>query len=110
MSGPLNPILRAAVFLRDKNMCVYCGSNVKLEADHVVPTAHGGKNEAGNLVAACHACNHEKGVIHVDAFYLHRRLRKYPNTSGQSQRVLDALKQPVDMGAAYQIVMGAEQH
>lgn len=103
----LNPIFRAAIFLRDEGECVYCRA-LAVEIDHVTPSAHGGSDEADNLVAACHDCNHEKGVIHVKAFFLHRVLRGYPNTDGQEARLEAALARPLDMGAAFAALMGIQ--
>jgi 5-methylcytosine-specific restriction endonuclease McrA len=102
----LPPVLRAAILLRDGLACVYCEGSVSLEVDHVIPSAHDGPDEAENLVTACHACNAEKGVIHVQAFFLHRVLRGYPNTAGQEARVERARAAPVNMGAAYQALYG----
>ena len=55
-------ILRAAIFLRDKNICQYCGMFVENpDCDHVVPLIRGGKSEESNLVTACPSCNRSKG-------------------------------------------------
>lgn len=51
---------RAAVFSRDGNACVYCGSTVKLVLDHLVPVNRGGDGQPDNLVTACKACNSGK--------------------------------------------------
>ena len=53
--------LRFAVFKRDGHRCVYCGSTERIECDHVVPVARGGRNTFDNLVAACFGCNRSKG-------------------------------------------------
>ena len=53
--------LRFDVLNRDGFKCRYCGASQKdgatLHIDHVVAVARGGKNEIGNLVTACAACN-----------------------------------------------------
>ena len=103
----LNPIFRAAIFLRDEGECVYC-RRLANEIDHVVPTAHGGTDDAGNLVACCSECKQEKGVIHVKAFFYHRVLWSRPNTDGQEERVAAALARPLDMGAAFAALMGSQ--
>jgi 5-methylcytosine-specific restriction endonuclease McrA len=87
------PEQRAAILVRDKHHCRYCGipviraevrkavhrayplavpwgkTNASQHAafqamwaqyDHVVPHAHGGRNELDNLVLACAACNFGK--------------------------------------------------
>ena len=41
--------------------CHYCGSPHALTADHIVPRAHGGTDEASNLVPACAPCNTSRG-------------------------------------------------
>lgn len=62
-------VLRARV-------CCYCGVGIhndtrrrgqpihpcKATIDHLLPVARGGSNEEENLVAACYACNLQKGV------------------------------------------------
>ena len=66
--GRLSKTLRFAVLARDDFKCRYCGRaapSVELHIDHVVPRARGGRDEEGNLVAACADCNHGKsdGVL-----------------------------------------------
>jgi 5-methylcytosine-specific restriction endonuclease McrA len=62
-----------------KNRCGYCAcrmfhSGVPAEhrfrptLDHVVPLSAGGKNARANVVAACIACNQEKGSMPADEF------------------------------------------
>lgn len=41
--------------------CVYCGSEAKLTADHIVPLNKGGENYPENIVPACGKCNSAKG-------------------------------------------------
>lgn len=51
---------RENVYLRDNYHCLYCGKKYPARAlsyDHVVPRAHGGKTEWGNIVTACRVCN-----------------------------------------------------
>lgn len=53
---------RSNIFVRDRNMCQYCGSKEKgLTIDHVVPTSRGGTNEWTNVVVACRKCQTLKG-------------------------------------------------
>lgn len=40
--------------------CIYCGSKEKIQADHVIPLAKGGRHSEGNLVPACQKCNLDK--------------------------------------------------
>ncbi len=62
---PYIPVdLTRAVWQRDQGMCTWtlasgkrCGSTRKIEIDHVVPVALGGKTELGNLRQLCSAHN-----------------------------------------------------
>lgn len=40
--------------------CFYCGSNEKIEADHIIPISRGGIHSVGNLISACKSCNGSK--------------------------------------------------
>ena len=40
--------------------CFYCGSNERIQLDHVVPISKGGQHSIGNLVPACQKCNASK--------------------------------------------------
>lgn len=54
---------RRNVFLRDKNICQYCGKRFKtseLSLDHIVPKSRGGKLTWDNIVCACVKCNTHK--------------------------------------------------
>jgi 5-methylcytosine-specific restriction endonuclease McrA len=55
---------RENIYTRDKGVCQYCGTQVKLsefEYEHVVPRAKGGKTTWENIVVACTPCNQKKG-------------------------------------------------
>lgn len=55
---------RGHIFLRDRHMCQYCGQTLpkqRLNLDHVVPRAQGGRTTWENVVASCHHCNWKKG-------------------------------------------------
>jgi len=55
---------RRNIYLRDNNTCQYCGKKFptdKLNLDHVIPKAQGGKDSWENLVCACFNCNQKKG-------------------------------------------------
>jgi hypothetical protein len=54
-------IIRRIIFERDGYACIYCGSNNRLEGDHVLPLSRGGSNAFENLVTACKPCNRAKG-------------------------------------------------
>ena len=51
------------VMVRDNFTCVYCPENrkSKLNIDHVIPRAKGGKNTFENTVCSCKKCNSYKG-------------------------------------------------
>jgi 5-methylcytosine-specific restriction endonuclease McrA len=54
---------RANVLARDRMRCQYCGlktSADKLNYDHVVPRAQGGKTVWENIVSSCYPCNARK--------------------------------------------------
>lgn len=62
--------LRYEILRRDGHQCRYCGATAPeatLTVDHVVPTALGGGDEPGNLVAACKDCNAGKSASSPDA-------------------------------------------
>ena len=59
-SNCVSDFRRAAVFKRDGNSCVYCGSKSDLRIDHIVPRLQQGTNNIENLLTACHDCNSKK--------------------------------------------------
>ncbi|KKN46468.1 hypothetical protein LCGC14_0672720 [marine sediment metagenome] len=48
------------VWRRDMGRCVDCGSNERLEYDHIIPFSKGGSNTARNIQLLCEACNRSK--------------------------------------------------
>lgn len=59
--------VRFEVLRRDNHQCRYChSSDNPLTVDHVVPTALGGTDDPGNLVAACKDCNAGKASTSPD--------------------------------------------
>ena len=60
----MRPTLRRNVMLRDGHRCVSCGDGVldgaRLEVDHIVPVAAGGRDEMDNLQVLCQSCNSGK--------------------------------------------------
>ena len=55
---------RHNIFLRDNYQCQYCLKKLpakELTRDHVVPRSQGGGMTWENIVAACVACNRDKG-------------------------------------------------
>ncbi|WP_431959215.1 HNH endonuclease [Actinacidiphila sp. bgisy160] len=63
-----NPKLRRAAMPHIEAMdlwtCVYCGGPAE-HTDHVIPQAHGGSDDAVNLVPACAECNTSKNAAPV---------------------------------------------
>ncbi|HXY29817.1 MAG TPA: HNH endonuclease [Gemmatimonadaceae bacterium] len=52
--------------------CVYCARALSwftLTLDHILPRAHGGQNDFGNVVAACASCNSIKGDLLPHEFF-----------------------------------------
>lgn len=53
---------REAVFERDGYRCVRCGSDEKLQADHILPQSCGGPHILENLRTLCRSCNAARPV------------------------------------------------
>jgi len=53
------------------NRCAYCGMSgdvIQLTADHIVPSAKGGRFVKGNIVPACQKCNSIRRDQPIDVF------------------------------------------
>jgi len=48
------------VWKRDGGKCLKCGSQEKLEFDHIIPLSKGGSNTARNIQLLCEKCNRSK--------------------------------------------------
>ena len=48
------------VWQRDNGVCVQCGSNEKLEFDHIIPVVKGGSSTYRNIQLLCEPCNRKK--------------------------------------------------
>lgn len=60
MREPISPDVRISVLLRDRNRCVVCGSDERLEVDHVDAVFRGGSSRMENLQTLCKSCNAAK--------------------------------------------------
>jgi hypothetical protein len=54
--------LRNKIWNRDNGKCVDCGSNEKLEFDHIIPFSKGGATTYRNLQLLCEPCNRKKSA------------------------------------------------
>jgi hypothetical protein len=57
-------ITNSKLFVRDRNICAYCGGHFALEdltREHIVPVSRGGSDAWMNCITACRACNGHKG-------------------------------------------------
>lgn len=62
--GKVSDKMRFSIYARDGYRCRNCGVSeryAKLEIDHIIPIAKGGKSTYDNLQTLCHKCNVEKG-------------------------------------------------
>ena len=54
--------VRHEVWRRDQGRCVECGSQERLEFDHIIPLSKGGSNTARNIELRCESHNRTKGA------------------------------------------------
>jgi hypothetical protein len=59
---PIADSVRLFVWQRDQGRCVKCGSQERLEFDHIIPLIKGGSNTERNLQLLCEGCNRSKGA------------------------------------------------
>lgn len=67
------PLTNHALFRRDQNICLYCGSHFPdshLSRDHVIPLSRGGHDIWTNVVTACKRCNAHKGSYLPDECHM----------------------------------------
>lgn len=50
------------VWRRDGGRCVNCGTQVRLEFDHIIPVSKGGSSTVRNIQLLCELCNRDKGA------------------------------------------------
>ncbi len=59
---PIPDSVRLFVWQRDQGCCVKCGSQERLEFDHIIPIVAGGSNTDRNIQLLCESCNRSKGA------------------------------------------------
>ncbi len=60
--APISEDVKAFVWRRDSGKCVKCGSQEKLEFDHIIPHSRGGSDTERNIQLLCEKCNRNKGA------------------------------------------------
>ena len=68
---------RLALYKRDGFSCVYCGSTLNLQLDHLHPRSKGGSNHKSNLVTACRSCNKAKSNRIIPGRNREQKIRNY---------------------------------
>jgi 5-methylcytosine-specific restriction endonuclease McrA len=59
--------------------CIYCGSKIDIQIDHVIPLAKGGAHSIGNLAPACKPCNMSKKDLFLTEWKYGKRINKKIN-------------------------------
>jgi hypothetical protein len=59
---PIPKDVQFEVWRRDQGRCVQCGSQERLEFDHIIPISKGGGNTARNVQLLCESCNRHKSA------------------------------------------------
>ena len=78
-AGEISPsaILRENKLLVTSGLeCAYCGKNVLLQWEHIIPRSRGGPDTIDNLVLSCSQCNLEKSTLNPVEWYASRNLKK----------------------------------
>ena len=60
--------VRLVVWAKCDGRCFYCGSQERLEHDHMVPISRGGEHAEHNIVVCCEVCNLRKGTMTAAEF------------------------------------------
>jgi 5-methylcytosine-specific restriction endonuclease McrA len=72
--GVRNHLLRAS-----GGRCQQCGSTGKLEVDHIVPVAQGGRPEAANGQVLCWLCHRDKSARDAGRVFIPDRCQRRPD-------------------------------
>lgn len=59
-SRTIKQSVKNLVWNRDGGKCIQCGSNQKLEFDHIIPVSKGGSSTYRNIQLLCETCNRRK--------------------------------------------------
>jgi hypothetical protein len=54
--------VRREVWRRDEGKCIKCGSQERIEFDHIIPVTMGGSNTTRNIQLLCETCNRDKAA------------------------------------------------
>lgn len=68
------------LYQQQGRVCAYCQQPVigLPDPEHVLPLSRGGRNDTSNLVAACRACNTDKGDLTLTEWTIDRARRDLP--------------------------------
>jgi 5-methylcytosine-specific restriction endonuclease McrA len=83
-------VTRSNLLIRDRFECQYCGEDMesrRLTMDHVIPRSKGGRTLWNNLVAACNACNSQKGDKIPGKNFPHPLHRPWTPTNADLQKI-----------------------
>lgn len=58
--------------------CAYCGADVQLTIDHMIPRSRGGPDTGDNAVWACRCCNSSKRDSDMLAWWFGRNAGRFP--------------------------------
>ena len=78
------PFSKRNVFVRDRQICAYCGTHIEEFADctvdHVIPKSQGGLSTFENCVTACKSCNWSKADRTPSQAKMHLKFKPYHPT------------------------------
>jgi len=57
---PVSPGKIVAAMQKSNGVCVACGTDERLQVDHIIPVSRGGTNDPDNLQMLCKSCNASK--------------------------------------------------
>ena len=61
-------ISKENIFLRDQNLCQYCGDRAE-SVDHIIPKFRGGQHVRVNMCCCCSPCNKAKATSKLEDWY-----------------------------------------